>query len=114
MNDLSRELGGAMGIALIGSSLTVGYRSSVDDSAAAIDPGRLDAVRDSAAAGPSAADQASPLAGQIVGVIQQALVDGFSTSMVVATVLLVSAAIVIGLRTPTSAANSALDADARS
>lgn len=113
MNDLSRELGGAMGIALIGSALTVGYRASVDERAADFDSGMVDAARDSAAVGLVAADQGSGLAGQVVGVIQQALVDGFSTAMVVATVLLVFAAIVVGLRTPTTPADSALDADAR-
>ena len=51
MNDVSRELGGAVGIALIGSALTVGYRSSVDHQSAGLDPALVEATRNSAAGG---------------------------------------------------------------
>jgi EmrB/QacA subfamily drug resistance transporter len=112
MNDVSRELGGAIGIAVIGSALTAGYRASIDDSSAALPVGTVDAVRNSAAAGFGVAEQAGPDAPVIVGVVRTALADGFSQAMVVATVLLVAGAIYVGLRTPRviSALDDRLDA----
>jgi EmrB/QacA subfamily drug resistance transporter len=102
MNDVSRELGGAIGIAVIGSALTAGYRAAIDDSAAALPVGTVDAVRDSAAAGFGVAEQSGPDAPAIAGIVGSALADGFSQAMVVATAFLVIGAIYVGLRTPRS------------
>lgn len=112
-NDVSRELGGAIGIAVLGSALTAGYRTSIDNSSAALPTGTLDTVRDSAAAGFSVAAQSGPDAPSIVGIVRTALADGFSQAMVVATVLLAIGAIYVGLRTPRviSALDDQLDAD---
>lgn len=112
-NDVSRELGGAIGIAVLGSALTAGYRTSIDNSAAALPTGTLDTVRDSAAAGFGVAEQSGPGAPAIVGIVRTAVADGFSQAMVVATVLLAIGAIYVGLRTPRviSARDGQLDAD---
>ncbi|MCX4758578.1 MFS transporter [Kitasatospora purpeofusca] len=60
MNDLARELGGALGIAVLGSVLTAGYRARVD--IAGLPPQLADAARSSLAAasrfGPPVADRA--------------------------------------------------------
>jgi EmrB/QacA subfamily drug resistance transporter len=100
MNDVSRELGGAIGIAVIGSALTAGYRAAIDNSAASLPVGTVDTVRDSAAAGLGVAEQSGPDAPVIAGIVRSALADGFSQAMVVATALLVIGAIYVGLRTP--------------
>ncbi len=100
MNDVSRELGGALGIAVIGSALTAGYRASVDDAAAVLPPGTTDVVRDSAAAGYEVAGAAGPDAPSIVGVVQNSMADGFSQAMWLATAALAVGAIYVGLRTP--------------
>jgi hypothetical protein len=100
MNDVSRELGGAIGIAVIGSALTAGYRAAIDDSATALPVGTVDTVRNSAAAGFGVAEQSGPDAPAIAGIVSSALADGFSQAMVVATVFLVLGAVYVGLRTP--------------
>ncbi len=60
MNDLARELGGALGIAVLGSVLTAGYRGHVD--VTGLPPRVADAARSSLAAasrlGPPVADRA--------------------------------------------------------
>ncbi|MEL6893145.1 MAG: MFS transporter [Actinomycetota bacterium] len=100
MNDVARELGGALGIAIIGSALTAGYRASVDDASDALPAGTTEVVRDSAAAGYGVAEQAGPEAPAVVGVVQDSMADGFNQSMIVATVALVVGALYVGLRTP--------------
>lgn len=100
MNDVARELGGAIGIAIIGSALTAGYRASIDDAAALLRVETLDAVRNSAAAGFGVAEQSGPDAPLIVTIVRESLADGFSQAMTVATALLVLGAIYVGLRTP--------------
>jgi len=109
MNDVSRELGGAVGIAIIGSALTVGYRSSVDHQSSAIDPALLEATRNSAATGLATAEQAGASAPAVVEVVRQALVDGFASAMAVATALLLVAAVIVALRTPNAPEESVLD-----
>jgi len=111
MNDVSRELGGAVGIALIGSALTVGYRSSVDHQSAGLDPALVEATRNSAAGGLAKAEQAGSSAPAVLDVVQQALVDGFAAAMAVATALLLVAAVIVALRTPNASEESALDVE---
>lgn len=99
-NDVSRELGGAVGIALIGSALTSGYRSAVDDAASSLPPGLVDVVRDSAPAGLGIAAEAGPDAPSVIAVVQESVAGGFSLAMWIAAAGLAVAAIYVGLRTP--------------
>ncbi len=84
MNDVTRELGGALGIAIIGSMLTAGYRRSVEG-AEALPPELVEPVSDSAGAGLAIAGQeGGPLAGTIVETVQTGIADGFGQAMLVA------------------------------
>jgi EmrB/QacA subfamily drug resistance transporter len=94
-NDVARELGGALGIAAIGSALTAAYRSAVTDAADRLPAGTADAVRDSAAAGLAIAEDAGPAAPDVVSVVREAVATGFSTAMWIATVLLVASAVFV-------------------
>ena len=47
INDVSRELGGALGIAVLGSVLNTAYRSGVQDDTAAVPPALADSARGS-------------------------------------------------------------------
>jgi len=113
MNDVSRELGGAIGIAVLGSAFTASYRASIDASGGSLPTGTVDPVRDSTAADFGVTEQAGPDASVVVVIVRSALSDGFSPAMVIATVLLVIGAIYIGLRTPKTitAADDRLDFD---
>jgi MFS family permease len=97
-NDVARELGGAIGIALIGSTLTSGYRGSIDD-AAALPAEVAPIVRDSAPAGLQAAASATDPA-TVVDAVRSAVTDGFSQAMVVAGALLVIGAAYVARMTP--------------
>ncbi len=114
MNDVTRELGGALGIAIVGSMLTAGYRSSVESSAALPD-GLVEPIADSAGAGLAIAGEAAAsgdqqLAGSIVSTVQQGIADGFGQAMLLAAAIAVAGAIYVAIRTPRTAAPMAWEA----
>ncbi|MFK8025697.1 MAG: DHA2 family efflux MFS transporter permease subunit [Ilumatobacter sp.] len=85
LNDTSRELGGAVGVALLGSIVSSGYADNIAAFASQL-PGPLgDVVADDYYAALGAAEQVAQtdpqLAGQLVGAAQQAWVDGWVGSM---------------------------------
>ncbi len=85
LNDTSRELGGAVGVALLGSILTSGYSSNVADFAAT-QPGPIgEAVGDDYFVALGAAERVAvddpARAGQIIDVAQRAYVDSWATTM---------------------------------
>lgn len=100
MNDTTREVGSAVGIAVMGGVFSSQYTSNLPDLAAL--PGQAaTAVRDSAAAGLVAADRIGGSAGaQLADGVRQAFIDGMSASMVTVAVVLVIAAIGCALRAP--------------
>jgi MFS family permease len=97
-NDVARELGGALGIALLGSALTSGYRSSVDD-ASSLPADVAPIVRDSAPAGLEVAGTSSdPMA--VITVVERSVTDGFTGAMLLAGALLAVGALYVAWRTP--------------
>ena len=105
-NDVARELGGAIGIALIGSTLTSGYRTSID-AGAALPADIAPIVRDSAPAGLQVAGSSGD-PGTVVGIVQAAVTDGFSQAMLVAAVLLLAGAAYVTRMTPGRTAGGAV------
>ncbi len=99
VNDTSRELGSALGIAVLGSVLNQGYRDGVASVAAALPPQLNEAVLSSIAfvARVPAGD---PRAAAVVDAAKQAFVDGVSNAVIVAAGVLVVAAVVVALRGP--------------
>jgi EmrB/QacA subfamily drug resistance transporter len=97
-NDVARELGGAIGIALLGSALTSGYRRSIDGSAV-IPVEFASVIRDSAPAGLSVAER-SPDPVAIISAVRTSVTHGFSQSMLLAGVVLVVGTAYVALRTP--------------
>jgi EmrB/QacA subfamily drug resistance transporter len=85
LNDLTRELGTALGIALLGAVLTAGYRSSIDTHLDRASEGLSPGVADSARAGISnalaSADAAGPGSRELVEAAQESFVDGWQQSM---------------------------------
>ncbi|UMG94092.1 MFS transporter [Nocardioides sp. TF02-7] len=81
LNDVTREFGTAIGVALLGALLTAGYRSSIDP--------RLDGVPDDVAATAregvanaiGAADAAGPQSASVVRAAQESFVDGWQQAM---------------------------------
>jgi EmrB/QacA subfamily drug resistance transporter len=75
VNDTVQELGGSLGVAVIGSIVSASFRQAID--ASALPTGLLQAARPSIAAANAAAAQAGGLAGRVVEVAH----DSFTTAM---------------------------------
>jgi EmrB/QacA subfamily drug resistance transporter len=91
MNDLARELGGALGIAVLGSIVAATYRTHLDVST--VPEGEVSAIRDSFAA-------AAHLGGPVGGSADAAFVDGVHLALHVAAVVAVLAAIAVAAVLP--------------
>ncbi|GIG39225.1 MFS transporter [Cellulomonas phragmiteti] len=100
LNDLTRELGSALGIALLGGLLVAGYRGAIGE--------RLHGVPDALAAtageGIARADAASRSAGdhaeQVLTAAREAFVIGWQQSMWVGAAVLVALVVVVVVRGP--------------
>jgi EmrB/QacA subfamily drug resistance transporter len=114
MNDTTREVGSALGIAILGSMYSTGYEDSVGAATTALSPEAAHAVSESAAAGLQVASQVPGEAGvQLAHAVQVAFMDGFGTALTVGAIVLVAAAAVIAWIAPRrSAANAEVDVDA--
>lgn len=84
LNDTVREVGGALGVALMGSVLSAGYRSGVADVTATLPSDLAEVVESGIGPTAFAAEQVGPAADPILLAAREAFVDGFSSSMWVA------------------------------
>jgi EmrB/QacA subfamily drug resistance transporter len=92
MNDVVREVGGTLGIAILGSLLTSSYGSGMDDAVAGLPPEAVEAASDSVGGAHEVAAQLSGGAGaKLADVANSAFVDAMAT-----TATLAAAAAVIG------------------
>jgi MFS transporter, DHA2 family, multidrug resistance protein len=106
MNDVTRQVGGSLGTAVIGSLVASFYSSRVADAASGLPTGAQDAVKDSigtadAVAAQLPADQGTSLAHSAAGAFTDALGLGLSAAAVAAFV----AAVVVIRRLPARAAD---------
>ncbi|MCP5028760.1 MAG: MFS transporter [Actinomycetia bacterium] len=95
MNDTTREVGGAIGIALLGTLLSSGYRDGLGAVTDGLPPAAADAAQDNVGAALAVAAQA-PEGGELLALAARtAFVDGMRLAMLVgATILLVSSVVV--------------------
>jgi EmrB/QacA subfamily drug resistance transporter len=101
MNDLLRQLGGALGVAVIGSVMNTVYRDRMVDATAGLPPAAANAVSDSVGA-------AVAIAGRIGGAVGDALaaaageafVDGLGIAATVAAVVAVGTSLYVLRRMP--------------
>lgn len=84
LNDTVREFGGALGIALVGSILSAGYRSGLGSAPDALPPEAAEAVRSGIGGASFVASKAGPAGEQILAVARGAFVDGLSQTLWVA------------------------------
>ena len=103
VNDLAREVGGALGIAVLGSALTDRYQSGVSDAAAQLPPELAGHARDALPAALAIADQVGPQGANLAAQAQSAFVDGFGLAMVIAAVAMAFAAVFVLWRAPREA-----------
>ncbi len=81
LNDTVRELGGAIGIALLGSFVSAGYSASVSDATESLPPQLAHQVEEGIGAAFAAAPQLGEDAPRVIQAAQLALVDGWQVAM---------------------------------
>ncbi|MBM6404166.1 MFS transporter [Phycicoccus sp. CSK15P-2] len=101
VNDTARELGSAIGIAVLGTILATTYSEGVASAASRLPAEAGDALSESIAVtrSPQLAE-AGPAAQQVVAAAQQAFVDGISHALTVAAVIVAVAAVVVLVLAP--------------
>jgi EmrB/QacA subfamily drug resistance transporter len=101
VNDVSRELGSALGIALLGSVLNDRYRSLVEPATAGLPSFVAQHVQSSIAFVQQAPlRRLGPPAMRLAAAAEHAFVDAASAALLVAAALLVCAAVYVALRAP--------------
>lgn len=99
MNDTSREVGAALGIAVMGSVFSSQYRNHLPD-LARLPAQAAEAVRHSAAAGLQVADKLGPQGAELTHAVRDSFIDGFTAATAVAAAILTAVAIGAFIRAP--------------
>ncbi|MEU6501372.1 MFS transporter [Streptomyces californicus] len=100
MNDTTREVGSAVGIALMGSVYGSHYRAGLPDSLGRLPAEAAEAARGSAAAGLHVADQLGARGATLANGVRSAFMDGLSASLVVVGLVVLAAAVGCLVRAP--------------
>ncbi|WP_432938869.1 MFS transporter [Kribbella sp. CA-253562] len=81
LNDVTREFGTALGIALLGAVLSAGYQASIDSKLDGVPAELADTAREGVANAVAAAGGAGPQADALVRAAQESFVDGWLNAM---------------------------------
>jgi EmrB/QacA subfamily drug resistance transporter len=100
LNDSSRQIGAALGVAVLGSLTNAVYAARLDSSAAGIDPGLLAQARRSVAAALQLPPQAGRAGAALAAAARAAFTDGFSLAALAGAVLLAAAGVLVWRRLP--------------
>lgn len=109
LNDTVRELGGALGIALLGSVVSAGYRSSVSGATEELSPELAHRVEEGIGSAYAASGDLGSSAPSVLSAARDALVDGWRLSMWFGVALAVCAGAFVLVRGPRTSAASAND-----
>lgn len=100
VNDTTRELGSAIGVALMGAVYGSHYRAALPPAPQGAPADVVQMVQDSAAAGIEVARRLGPAGDPVAAAVRQAFVEGLSASLVVMMVIIALSAVVVALRAP--------------
>ncbi|WP_329372406.1 DHA2 family efflux MFS transporter permease subunit [Streptomyces sp. NBC_00669] len=81
LNDVTREFGTALGVALLGALLSAGYRHAIDGRLDGVPRGSAATAREGVANAVEAANGAGPHAHELVDASQRSFVDGWQRAM---------------------------------
>ncbi|MEV8314745.1 MFS transporter [Streptomyces sp. NPDC059900] len=81
LNDVTREFGTALGVALLGALLSAGYRGAIDSRLQDIPRGAADTAREGIANALGAAEGTGTHAGALIRAAQESFVDGWQQAM---------------------------------
>jgi hypothetical protein len=104
LNDVTREFGTALGVAMLGALLSAGYRSAIDDRLHGVPQTTADTAREGIANAVGAADGAGSRAQDLVHAARQSFVDGWQQAMWAGVAVMGVLLVYIGLRGPKSSA----------
>jgi EmrB/QacA subfamily drug resistance transporter len=100
VNDLSRELGGALGIAVLGSLFNTGYRSHMEAHTTALPASLAHKATSSFAAAEQIGAHLGAPGRQLVATAQDAFLHGFSQALIAGAVTLIAGAAFVVIRAP--------------
>jgi EmrB/QacA subfamily drug resistance transporter len=100
VNDVSRELGGALGIAVLGSLMNGVYRTEMADSTGNLPAGAGEQARGSLVAAQQIGDHLGPQGHQLVLHAQAAFLHGFTRGLIGGAALLLLGALFVAVRAP--------------
>jgi EmrB/QacA subfamily drug resistance transporter len=100
VNDVSRELGGALGIAVLGSFLNGVYRTELSDSTSALPPDVAATAHGSLAAAQQVGERLGPEGHELVAAAQSAFLDGLTRGLLGGAIVLAVGALFVALRAP--------------
>jgi EmrB/QacA subfamily drug resistance transporter len=104
MNDVVREVGGTLGIAVLGSALASGYASSMDGAVAGLPADASAAASDSVGAAQQVGAQLGGSTGaELIATANQAFVEAMSTTAGVAAAIAVAGALIAAVFLPSRA-----------
>jgi len=108
LNDTVREFGGAIGIALLGSVVNAGYRSSVSSATGGLTPALAQRVEAGIGSAFAASGDLGTQAPQVLDAARHALVDGWQLSMWVGVAMAAGVFLFLLVRGPARRAERAL------
>jgi EmrB/QacA subfamily drug resistance transporter len=112
VNDAAREVGGALGIAVLGSALTDRYQTGVPAHIAHAPGALADRAHEALPAALALAQQVGGTEGmRLVGQAQSAFVDGLGLAMVIAAAIVAAAAVFVFWRAPREVVRPAPEED---
>ncbi|MFF0523301.1 MFS transporter [Actinomadura nitritigenes] len=107
LNDVTREFGTALGVAMLGAILTAGYRNAIDDKLDGIPQGAADTAREGIANALQASNGAGSQAQTLVDAAKQSYVDGWQQSMWAGVALMGLLLVYITVRGPKNTTSAA-------
>jgi hypothetical protein len=81
LNDVTREFGTALGVAMLGAVLTTGYRNAIDSQLQGIPTAVADIARNGIANALAVADGSHPYSEALIRAAQESFVDGWQQAM---------------------------------
>jgi EmrB/QacA subfamily drug resistance transporter len=101
VNDTARELGSALGIAILGSILNATYRNGLEPAVGSLPDGvAAGALGSIAFVQSGVVEQLGPAGDPLVAAARQAFVDGVSAALLWASVIVVVASVIVAVRAP--------------
>jgi MFS family permease len=109
VNDLAREVGGALGIAVLGSALTDRYQAGIADALAGTPTDLAHRAQDALPAALALAERLGPNGADLAARAQAAFVDGLGLAMLIAAASVAAVAVFVFWRAPREAVAQSRD-----